>query len=175
MTNYPFRSLDDIEDVESHTVNETARKMGMWPSLRWSLIRKTSRDHARTPMQWTGAELGGFTTGKPWLAVNPNCSFINVAAEEERADGVLSFYQEMIRLRKSRNALQWGDYRKLSSPKDVYIFEREAEDEKVTVLCNMSRKEKRIDPVDGEILIGNYGDENGAVLKPYEFRVVKTS
>lgn len=175
MTNYPFRSLDDIEDVESHTVNETAKKMGMWPSLRWSLIRKTSRDHARTPMQWTGDELGGFTTGKPWLAVNPNCSFINVAAEEGRADGVLSFYREMIHLRKSSNALQWGDYRKLSSPKDVYIFEREAEDEKVTVLCNMSRKEKRIDPVDGEILIGNYGDENGAVLKPYEFRVVKTS
>ena len=173
MTNYPFRSLDDIEDVESHTVNETAKKMGLWPSLRWNLIRKTSRDNARTPMQWTSGEEAGFTTGKPWLAVNPNHSTINVAAEEEKPDGILAFYREMIRIRKKSDALQWGDYRKLSSPKDVYLFERETGNEKVTVICNMGRKERRTVPVDGEVLIGNYGKENGQMLKPYEFRVVK--
>lgn len=176
MTNYPFQSLDDIEDVESHTVNETAKKMGLWPGLRWSLIRKTSRDNARTPMQWTGGEHGGFTEGTPWLAVNPNCKTINVSAEEKNPDSILAFYKEMIRMRKASDALQWGDYRKLSSPKDVYIFERETKDEKVTVICNMGKKKRKIQPVDGEVLIGNYGvygAENGQTLKPYEFRVVK--
>jgi len=148
--------------------------MGLWPSLRWSLIRKTSRDHARTPMQWTGGDHGGFTTGNPWLAVNPNCKTINVAAEQEKTDGILAFYQEMIRIRKSSEALQWGDYRKVSSPKGVYIFERETKDEKVTVICNMGKKARKIQPVDGQVLIGNYGAENGAVLNPYEFRVVRS-
>ena len=63
-------------------------------------MAKYSRDNARTPMQWSGEANAGFTSGTPWLKVNPNYTSVNAAAQMDDPDSVRSFYKKLIALRK---------------------------------------------------------------------------
>lgn len=174
MTNGDFSSLEDIMDVESHSVDKMAGKLGILQPFRWNLIRRTSRDNARTPMQWDGTAQAGFTTGKPWLRVNGNYTEINVARDMADPEGIHAFYKEAIALRKSSDVLQWGEFEELYARGTVYVFRRTYGEKSMTVFCNFSRKVRRI-PVSapGPVVLSNYGSVDTDALKPWEFRLVE--
>lgn len=106
MTNYPFATAAAFRDVSARVrwteLVETGRKPA---TVVLRELAKTSRDNARTPMQWTGGPNGGFTSGTPWIAVNPNASTVNAAAEWANDGSVLRHYQRLIALRRRRPAL----------------------------------------------------------------------
>ena len=173
MTNGDFKDLSEVEDIESHNIYAMAKGLGIPKRLRWKMIQRTSRDNARTPMQWTGEHEAGFTSGKPWLKVNGNYTEVNVQTEKERADGVLSFWKEMIAMRKSSAVLAEGDFAPLYEGKRVYAFKRSLGDKSVLSVCNMSAKKVKMPRQLGALgkqIISSYKEE-GDALRPFEFRL----
>ncbi len=106
MENVPFQSIHEIDDISTLDEYRTAREAGLSEEAALQAVAYYSRDNARTPMQWTDGANAGFTTGTPWLRVNPNYKEINAAAQMGDRDSVRSFYKELIRLRKSP---EYGD------------------------------------------------------------------
>ena len=171
MTNGDFRGLRDIKDIESHNINQAMKRLLLVHSIRRKIILRTTRDNARTPLQWDDSEYAGFTTGHPWLKINANKSFINVKSEQEDEDSILNFYKKMIQLRKSSTALTTGSYRKVAAPNDVYIFTRESKEERLYIYCNLSSFFKSVEFYGDKVIFDNYDD----VLRPYEYRVVASN
>ena len=173
MTGGAFNSLDEIMDIESHNVDKMAKSLGIINPFRWNLIKKTSRDNARTPMQWSGDEGAGFTSGTPWLKLHPNYKTVNVEADLSDSEGVIAFFKRMNSYRKSSKTLILGSYKELAATSSVYAFEREYEGERLVSLCNFSKNRKNMPKnISGEIIISNYKDEDKK-LRPYEFRLIK--
>ncbi len=173
MTNGAFDNLDEIVDIESHNVDKMAKHMGIFNPLRWNLIKRTSRDNARTPMQWSSAEGAGFTGGKPWLKINPNYKEINVEADLSSEDGIIAFFKQMNGLRKSSETLLNGSFKELCSTSSVYAYEREYNGERLAVFCNFSTKNKKPPiEIEGELIASNY-KKNSDTLRPYEFRLIR--
>jgi len=174
MTNGDFKNLGEIMDVESHSIDKMAKSLGIVQPFRWELIRKTSRDNARTPMQWSGEENAGFTTGKPWLQVNENYRDINVEKDMADPKGIHAFYKRAIAFRKNSDVLRWGDYEELYAKGTVYIYRRSYEGKSLTAVCNFASGEKKM-PMDiaGPVVLSNYDSVTGNTLKPWEFRLVE--
>ena len=130
------------------------------------------RDNARTPMQWDDSPNAGFTTGTPWLPVNPNYHQINAKAELADPDSVFHYYQKLIRLRKTTPVISHGDFT-LLAPEDeqVFAYIREDETSRLLVVCNFTDEEQKFDCPAGfenaQCLISNYPDAE-PVLRPYE-------
>ena len=100
MENVPIASIDEVDDISARDEYRVALEAGLSPEEALKVVAKYSRDNARTPMQWTDEANAGFTTGTPWLKVNPNYPSINAAAQVNDADSVYSFYKKLIALRK---------------------------------------------------------------------------
>ena len=173
MTNGDFKDLSEVEDIESHNIYAMAKSLGIPKRIRWKMIQRTSRDNARTPMQWSTESEAGFTTGKPWLKVNGNYEKVNVQTESAKADGVLAFWKEMIAMRKSNAVLAEGDFTPLYEGREVYAFARTLGDKKLLSVCNMSGKTvkmpRKLKGV-GKQIVSSYKVE-GDALKPFEFRL----
>lgn len=144
MTNYPFRSVQDFNDLESiNAFREMTEEMGMDPEAIFPGIAHKSRDNARTPMQWDDSPNAGFTTGKPWLAVNPNYVKINAAEQMARPDSVFHYYQKLIELRHTHDVIVYGTYDLLlPEDPDLYVYTRTLGDQKLLVVCNLSENER---------------------------------
>ena len=177
MTNGKFTGLEQIQDIESHTVNEMAKRLGIPGKMRWNMIRRGTRDNGRMPMQWTGEENAGFTTGTPWLRVNGDHQKVNVAKELEDDNGVLQFWKRMIRLRRSDAVLIDGDFVPVIVSKNVFAFERALGDRRLLSICNMTgrpaRLAKQLEHWQKKV-IGNYPG-TGEMLRPFEFRLMEES
>lgn len=93
MTNVQFDSIDDYDDVSAKNMYRLKRAEGIPHEEIMEVIWASGRDNSRTPMQWSAAENGGFSTGTPWLKVNPNYKHINVEIQENDANSVLNFYK----------------------------------------------------------------------------------
>jgi len=174
MTNGDFKDLSEVEDIESHNIFKMAKGLGIPRPIRWKMIQRTSRDNARTPMQWSSGEGAGFTSGKPWLKINGNYKSVNVEDELKDADGVLSFWQRMIALRKSDETLILGDFKPLYEGGSVYAFEREYNGRKLTTVCNMSSKTVKLPKAirgRGEQIVSSSTTDGGERLLPFEFRL----
>ena len=100
MENTVFSSIGDVDDISTLEEYKVALNAGLSPEDALKAVSKYSRDNARTPMQWSGGEHAGFTTGTPWLKVNPNYPRINAASQIADPDSVRSFYKKLIALRK---------------------------------------------------------------------------
>ena len=173
MTNGDFKDLTEVEDIESHNIYAMAKSLGIPKRIRWKMIQRTSRDNARTPMQWSGDREAGFTSGKPWLKVNGNYPEVNVQTETEKPCGVLSFWKEMIAMRKSNAVLAEGDFAPLYEGKSVYAFVRSLGDKRVLSVCNMSARTVKLPKQLGTLgkqIISSY-KEKGDALRPFEFRL----
>ena len=179
MTNVPFAALEDFRDIESiNAYHELTESGQVSPEDMMRFLRYKSRDNARTPMQWDDSENAGFTTGTPWIMVNPNYKEINAKEQLARPDSVFHFYQKLIRLRKEREIIPYGEYELLlPEDPDLYVYTRALGEHKLLVICNFRKEEKAFtlpegfDPRKGEILIGNYPDrelQNTMTLKAYE-------
>ncbi|MBR5251292.1 MAG: alpha-glucosidase [Oscillospiraceae bacterium] len=176
MTNGDFKNLDEIQDIESHNVYKMATNLHLPKRYRWKMIQRTSRDNARTPMQWTNDANAGFTTGKPWLKVNGNYHNVNVDRDMADPDGVRAFWKKMIELRKTNNILCNGSFRSCVESKSVYAFRRVLDGEELLSVCNMTSKAVALpEKIKGwnNIVVSSYSDCEQDVLKPFEFRLVK--
>lgn len=184
MTNCPFPTLEDLRDIESinafHELTE-AGKVNPEDMMRY--IRLRGRDNARTPMQWDDSANAGFTTGTPWIMVNPNYTEINAKTEMEDPDSVFRYYQKIIGLRKKEKVMVYGTYQLLDPDNEkLYVYTRTLDNEKLLVICNFTEEEEIYsipeEFSEGEVLISNYHRETvekEIMLKPYEALVLKIS
>ena len=177
MLNIQLDSIDQYLDVASKNMYHTFFTHAP-EHKRMHRIHISSRDSARTPMQWSEDANAGFTTGTPWFAVNPNYPVINAAAEESDPDSILHFYRKALRVRKSSEALLYGDYREyqpLSGKR--FIYERTYRGERVLVVCAFSHRAQRYrlpkgyDVARMELLLGTAPNAVPGVLRPYEAQV----
>ncbi len=171
MTNCPFNDMSEFKDVETHRIYEIARKIGIPKKIRFKMMQKSSRDNARTPMQWSSN--CGFSTGTPWIKTNPACDKINVLDQETTADSILNYYRKLIQLRNKHHVLRYGTFQSLYESKSVYAFRRFDDDYEVFVICNFSKKSKKIKiEIKGDLLISNIRKKAyHHVLAPYEARM----
>jgi oligo-1,6-glucosidase len=184
MTNYPFKSIDEFNDIEALNgyKDEVQGRHSVTEAAYIENLRHMSRDNARTPMQWDDSPNGGFTTGpKPWLAVNPNYKTINAAQAAADPDSIYNYTARLIALRARTPALIYGDYKDLD-PQHSHIFAylRTLENEKFLVVHNLSSETVTYTLPGGlkagQLVTGNYGgDESGVTLhlKGWESRIYK--
>lgn len=171
MTNVRFDSIEDYKDIETINMYNEKRATGISHDDIMTKIYAKGRDNARTPMQWSDAPNGGFTTGTPWINVNPNYTEIN-ALQHQDPDSIYQYYKKLIAFRKNMDIITHGDFKLLyRDDKELFAYTRTWEQEELTVYCNFSSQEKTIACPEGDTLIGNYArqhDEGELVLKPYE-------
>nr|WP_296008790.1 alpha-glucosidase [uncultured Blautia sp.] len=183
MTNVPFEGVEDFRDLDSinayHELVEDQKVFSKEEMMRY--LRYKSRDNARTPFQWDDSENAGFTTGTPWIMVNPNYKEINAKAELADPNSVFYYYQKLIQLRKEKEIIVYGTYDLLlPESKELYAYTRTLGEEKLLVVCNFSENEVEMEiPAEfqkGTYLISNYETrpvENTMMLRPYESFVVE--
>ena len=182
MTNVPFASVDEFKDIESINAYHEYVESGLISKedmMRYLCYK--SRDNARTPMQWNNQENAGFTTGTPWIKVDPNYVEINAEEEVKRADSVFSYYKKLIALRHQEEVIVYGHYELLlPESEELYVYTRELNEEKLLVICNFTDKEVSYavpdEFVGKEILISNYEEQEmkqELSLKPYEAIVIR--
>ena len=179
MTNTVFNSVDDFRDLESINAYKELIESGLYTKEdMFPKIAHKSRDNARTPMQWDASENAGFTTGTPWIALNPNYKKINVADQLKREDSVFHYYQKLIRLRKENEIIVYGNY-ELLLPEDenIFAYTRTLDNQKLLVVCNFSKSEQKFDfsgYENAKVLISNYNRDvrEDGTLKPYETAVL---
>jgi oligo-1,6-glucosidase len=183
MTNVAFPSIEDYRDIETLNMYREAVARGVDHDRLMAMIHERSRDNARTPMQWTAGPNAGFTTGEPWIGVNPNHREVNVEAALADPESVLHYYRRLIALRKTQPVIVHGAYQLLlEAHLQIYAFLRTYEDDRLLVILNFSGDT----PVfalptsvafDGfETLIANYpidpdDDLRRLTLRPWEARV----
>lgn len=180
MTNVPFETLEDFRDIESiNAYHELVGGGVLDAEDMMRFLRYKSRDNARTPVQWDDSENAGFTTGTPWIMVNPNYKEINAKEQLSREDSVFHYYQKLIALRHSNDIIVYGAY-ELLLPDDsaIYAYTRTLGDEKLLVICNFKKEEQSFTMPEefsgkdqAEVLISNYKDVKWAqelTLRAYE-------
>lgn len=177
MTNAYFDRLEDYRDIESINAFHQYVDSGLVKAedmMRY--LKEISRDNARTPMQWDASPNAGFTTGTPWIRVNPNYKEINAAACTADPDSVFHYYQELIRLRHTLPIIVYGTFRGLLEDSEtIYAYQRLLDGQVLTVACNFTDQEQACDlcedPAARE-LISNYKTHKTGTLQPYEARVI---
>lgn len=183
MENTVFSSIEDVDDICTLDEYKVGLDAGLSPKEALEAAGHFSRDNGRTPMQWSAGEQAGFTTGKPWLVVNPNYTRINVESQENDPDSVLNFYRKLTALRKDsryQEALVYGTFVPyLEEEKNLIGYLRKTEAQTLLVLANF-QKEGRMVKLPGEtakVLLNNLDSvkiENGIIsMKPYQFVVLE--
>lgn len=179
MTNVKYE-LEEYRDIELFGMYKERRAQGYTHEELMESIYAKTRDNARTPMQWDTTEQAGFTTGKPWMKVNPNYTEINAAEQVDCEDSIFNYYRKLIQLRKELPVLTDGKFTMLDMDHNqIFAYLRDNGEDKLLVVCNfygntvdyaVSEKAE-----DLELLIGNYTEENMQtdVLRPYEARIYR--
>lgn len=171
-------SLDEYNDLETLNAYKERIAAGHPEEEVMESLYAKSRDNARTPMHWDDAAQAGFTTGTPWLPVNPNYPTINAASQIHDEDSVFSYYKKLIRLRKETPVIVDGVFEMLlPDDKEIFAYRRTNDSQTLTVICNFYGNERSIDaasliPEGSKLLISNCADVTDAnVLRPYEARM----
>ena len=182
MTNVVFDKVEDYQDVQSTGLYYSKLEQGMAHEDIMEIIRATARGNTRTPMQWNSESNAGFTTGTPWIGVNPNYPQINVEAQEEDPDSILNFYKEMVTLRKSDDVFMYGTYDLVQeNHPEIYAYTRTLGGKRVLILCNLKGKDTSIDLENisvssDQLLLANITVEEHESMtelnfKPFEARI----
>ena len=175
MTNTPFREIEDYRDVEMMNAYQEMKSEGGDEDRFLEVARFMGRDHARTPMHWNAAAQGGFSTGEPWIMVNPNFTEINAEKAEADPSSVFHYYRLLIELRKAELDLVYAptEYQDFVAER-VYAYRRLGAEYKFQILLNFSSSEVEVPEtyLAGDLLIGNY-QEQGPQLRPWEARVYR--
>lgn len=147
MENLDFHTIDEIDDISTLDEYKVAREAGLSDEEALSVASAFSRDNARTPVQWDDGANAGFTTGKPWLKVNPNYKQINVQAQVNDEDSVLAFYKKLTRLRKSEEYKETIVYSQLipylEEEKNLIAYFRKGE-KTLLVLANFQKDPRKV-------------------------------
>ncbi|MCI2257053.1 alpha-glucosidase [Domibacillus sp. PGB-M46] len=186
MTNIRFDSIDDYRDIEIlNMYREKVVEQKEDPKKVMQSIYVKGRDNARTPMQWNDSENAGFSTGKPWMNVNPNYKEINAEQAVADPDSVYHYYKQLISLRKCHEIIVYGEYDLLfEDHPQIYAFTRSYGGEQLLIVANFTDQELPFAKLEETmfeeyaLLIGNYDsrdekNESTTTLRPYEARVYK--
>ncbi|UTR11566.1 alpha-glucosidase [Evansella sp. LMS18] len=185
MTNVKFDSIEDYNDVAIKNRYRNGIAEGKSHEELMKYIWKNGRDNSRTPMQWDSSENAGFTTGKPWLRVNPNYKKINVEQAKKNKDSIYHYYKNLIKLRSNNEVLIYGSYELIAeNHEQVYAYTRSLGQEKVLIITNLFPEETELElpeSLSGKeqvLLLSNYNgsDRNETdkiFLRPYEARVYR--
>ncbi len=176
MTNFPFTDVSQFVDVESlNYYHQAVDQQGLDPGTVLLALEAIGRDNARTPMQWDDSENAGFTTGTPWLSVNPNYPRINAAAQVKDPESVFAWYRELIALRHRDPVVREGRFELLlPSDPQVYAFTRTLEAQRLLVVANFSSEP--VTPaldMDGTVQLCNYREPVTDHLRPWEVRIYR--
>ena len=178
MINWKPESIEQYRDVQS--IYQYYHNLSKLPEeKRIKKLWRSSRDSARTPVQWDDSPNAGFTTGETtWMDVNPNYTWLNAAQQESDPDSILNFYKKAIALRKELKSVRYGTYKEyFPLSNTLYCYTRETKCEKLLVLCSFSDKQQNLripagyDLSEGELILANYEDRLPKILQPYECRV----
>ncbi|UQS84095.1 glycoside hydrolase family 13 protein [Bombilactobacillus thymidiniphilus] len=176
MTNVNFTDISEFEDIEAinafeQLVNQE-KIVDATTMLRY--LNTRSRDHARTPMQWSDQLYSGFSTVQPYFALNQNYPEINVEKAKQDPNSVFYFYQKLIELRHQLPLLTYGTYQ-LLDPDDpqIFAYQRQYQNQTLFVISNFSEQTVRhaYSQEQGELLIHNYAEDLGQTLRPYESKM----
>lgn len=174
MTNIKFDKIEDYRDIESINWYQQVRKSGGDLQAFLEAQKISARDNGRTPFQWDRTANAGFTTGGPWLKVNPNYTTINAAAQDSDPQSCLNYFRKLVRLRKASPALIYGKYVLLDKENpDVYAYTRELDGRKMLVLLNFKDTAASVntglDLGKAKVIFGNYpAPSQSGTLQPYE-------
>ena len=143
MRNAKWNSMEEFNDISTKDQYHTAREAGLSDQEALEVCSRMSRDNARTPMQWTSGENGGFTKGTPWLKVNPLFKDVNVEAQEQDPDSVLNYYRKLVALRKSdelKEVFTYGEFLpEYENVDGVMAFYRKDESKCILVAANFGK------------------------------------
>lgn len=182
MTNYPISDISEAQDIETINMYKERLALGFTKEALIESINAKGRDNGRTPMQWNDSPNAGFTTGEPWLHVNPNAKEINVKNNLENPDSIFYTYKKLIALRKQHALIVWGDYELLTETADeVFAYKRSYNGKTWLVAANISEEAHPLElPEAGkELIISNYSltdvPQGTVTLRPYEAFVIRVS
>jgi len=177
MTNIRFDKIEDYRDIMTINLYKLIEaEGGDLDEFMWSQ-KIIGRDNGRTPFQWNDSENAGFTSGTPWLKVNPNFKKINAAAQESDENSPLNYFRRLIRFRRKNDVLVYGnaDYFDLESD-SIFAYTRQTNDRKLLILLNFTDKPATVnlgfETNDARYLFGNYHDFDGT-LKPYQAAILE--
>lgn len=179
MSNIKFDRIEDYKDIESINWYKGIEKEGGDLKSFMESQKIAARDNGRTPFQWDDTANAGFTTGTPWLKVNPNHQMINAAAQEKDANSPLNYFRKLTALRKAEPALIYGKYTLVDKENEnVYAYTRELNGRKLLILLNFKAVESSVnsgfDLGKAKVLLGNYPTPSmDGKLKPYEAVVME--
>lgn len=181
LTNTPVASIEELDDIESINMYHDRVSRGFRVESIMTSLNAKGRDNARRPIPWTAEQNGGFTTGTPWLALNPNYTEMNVEAELQNPDSVFYTYQKLIQLRKDHPIVVWGDYKLLNTSSNVFSYYRTLGEERWLTVVNLSDFEEEIsvDARFNKVVVTNTEDEitdlRAYKLSPWQAFVVELS
>ena len=182
MLNINLPDISEYQDVQTVNNLRTLRMLGMSKKKAEERISRTTRGNARTPVQWDATPNAGFTTGTPWMPVNPNYKTINAQAEVLKRDSIFNHYRKLIAFRKKHPVAIHGDYKEhYAESKELYVYERNLDGKRLLVICSFTEKPvgfwapEGFDLTRGKPVLCNYPDNqihgNGFTTRPYETRV----
>ena len=175
MTNVKF-DIEDYKDIETLNLYKERLEKGYAKEDIMESIYVKGRDNARAPMQWDDTENAGFTTGTPWIKVNPNYKTINAKSQTNDENSIFTYYKNLIAFRKEYPVFVDGDFEMLLEENEhLFAYKRTTEDAKLYVFCNFYGETETCDMLkemkDKKLLISNYTEREDNILKPYEARM----
>jgi oligo-1,6-glucosidase len=162
MSNAGFTKISDFRDMATLNEYKHQKASGADTAKYLKEIEFSSRDNSRTPFQWDNTPNAGFTTGIPWIKINPNYTTINVAAEEKDPNSCLNYFRKLTKLRKDNLALVYGKYTLLDKDNsNVYAYTRALDGKTMLILLNFTGQTAPVNSgfVNGKLLLDNYGDK----------------
>ena len=178
MTNMCFTDISQTDDIEEKNIYKdlVIDEPVYSHEKMMKIISMKGRDNARTPMQWDASANGGFTTGTPWFASNPNYATINAASQVNDPESIFSYYKNLIKLRHENDIIVYGRYDVMEiDNEDLFIYTRTLDDKKLLVICNFTDKELELPEAVAEmakankgVLVSNYKDNAATKVKAYE-------
>ena len=177
MINVAFETLEEYDDVEVINLHKEWKAAGRDTAPLLKAVQQQGRDNARTPIQWSREPHAGFTTGTPWLKVNPNFTEINVEAALADEDSIFHFYKKMLAFRKANKTLIYGDLKLfLPEHEQIFAFQRKDNEGDFIVVLNFSDTNQILPveiPLEGyQLTLSNYQQLNDS-LRPWESRVYR--
>jgi len=179
MTDCPVTGIEQVNDVEARTIYRQLLAGGDDPKTAIGKVNIFNRDNARTPMQWDASRHAGFSTGTPWLAVNPNYQQINVATDRTNSNSIFKTYQRLIQLRQDEPVLQQGEFAAIEQvPETVFAYTRTLDGVEWLVCSNFSAEsiEVTLPKTPATLIISNYTDYPATLgkitLRAYEAFIV---
>ena len=179
MADIRYDSIDDYDDIDTKNVYREMILSGKSEDEALDIAAAVSRDNARTPMHWTAERNAGFSEGTPWLGVNPDYKDVNAEKEIDDPDSVLSFYRDLIHLRRGSECIRRGDLSfQLEDDPYLFVFSRNLWNESYMVIANFSdsRRHCHADVPSCDVIMSNYGRASVSSdmdLEPYEAVIVK--